>query len=529
MNFPTNFPQPNEIFFKASLEVLENIKANNIMKVDILEGTIKRVSKSYKINTIPQWVINWTYNHQDKIEISKEGKECLMIKKVRSASGIVSVSVFTKPYPCPGTCIFCPTEKNIPKSYLSNEPAVMRAVRNKYDPVSQIKSRLDQLQYSGHNLDKIELIIQGGTFSNLPRKYRESFVTACFAAVNGWPEIPKKNSFALLEEQENNEKAENRIIGLTIETRPDWINEEETKFLRALGVTRIELGVQSINDNVLELNKRGHTAHEVVKATKLLKDAGFKVCYHMMPGLPGSTLQDDMNGIKELFLNPAFKPDLLKIYPCVVTKLSELENWYQKGKFQPIGDRDLEELLIEIKKHVPPYVRIQRLGRDIPATDIIAGSKISNIRQKILSNKKVLCYCVRCREVKNKAIVNPKLRITKYEASKGMEYFLEYINKDDDTLYSLLRLRIPSEDTVYDVIKDSAIIREVHTYGKQIQIGKDGDIQHQGFGKLLIQKAEEIAKENGLKKITVISGIGARDYYSNLGYHLDNTYMIKEI
>jgi elongator complex protein 3 len=247
----------------------------------------------------------------------------------------------------------------------------------------------------------------------------------------------------------------------------------------------------------------------------------------MMPGLPGSSLKNDINCIKELFNNPKYQPDLLKIYPCVVTKYSELENWYREGKFKPVTDNDLKNLLTEIKKEIPPYVRIQRLGRDIPATNILAGSKLSNIRQVVLNDLKVKCNCVRCREVKDARIENPKLRITEYKASDGIEYFLEYTNNTNNILYSLLRLRIPLSDVQFDILKNAAIIREIHTYGEQTKIGNSGLVQHKGFGKLLIEKAENIAKENGLSKIAAISGIGAREYYQKLGYKLEDTYMVK--
>ena len=527
MNFPSNFPKPNNTYFETALVVIKEFFQEQIEpSPKALNNIIKKAASDNKLNTLPLWVISWSYNHQSQIKLPKNKLELLAIKKVRSLSGIVTVSVFTKPFSCPGNCIFCPTQKDMPKSYLNDEPAIMRAVRNNWDPAMQVVSRLKQLKFSGHDLDKIELIVQGGTFSNLPKEYREEFIASCINAVNSFPNKPHTSS--LDKAIKENENAPYKIVGITIETRPDWINHNEVKFLRKLGVTRIELGVQSIRDDILELSNRGHKITATIKATRLLKDVGLKICYHMMPGLPGSTLKNDEADMNELFTNASFQPDLLKIYPCVVTKHSQIEEWYKKDKFSPLGDNELKELLIAIKKNIPSYVRIQRLGRDIPATNIVAGSKVSNIRQVVLKELDSPCKCIRCREVKDSPIKTPRLNVTKYQASEGIEYFLEYMNPKTNELYSLLRLRLPSEP-IFETLKNTAIIREVHTYGRQTRIGEKGNAQHIGLGRQLIQEAEKIAKQEGYPKIAIISGIGVRSYYRKIGYELEQTYMVKDL
>lgn len=466
------------------------------------------------------------------IKKDKNFEEILRLKKVRSLSGIVPVAVLTKPYPCPGKCIYCPTQKAMPKSYLKDEPAVMRAKTVNFDPYRQVKLRIKQLQDTGHSTEKIELIVMGGTFSVLPLSYQKMFIKRCFDAANN--KISKK----LVTAQKINEKACNRIIGLTLETRPDEINPKVCKQFRLLGCTRVEIGVQSIYDKVLKKVKRGHSVRETINATQLLKDFGFKVCYHLMPNLPGSNPSLDLKMFKNIFQNPDFKPDMIKIYPCVVTYQAKLYDWYKKNKFKPYSTKRLLSLLIEIKKIIPPWIRINRLGRDIPVANIVAGNKISNIRQvlqKKLKEKNIRCQCIRCREIKNISLINQSIKFNKlnYIASNGKEYFLSFID-DNNLLYSMLRLRIPGKSANYEkempkVLKNSGLVRELHTYGLSLPINSKNEIasQHKGLGKKLLKKAEAITKRKGLKKICVISGIGAREYYQNLGYKSEETYMVK--
>ncbi|MCX6743865.1 MAG: tRNA uridine(34) 5-carboxymethylaminomethyl modification radical SAM/GNAT enzyme Elp3, partial [Candidatus Parcubacteria bacterium] len=419
-------------------------------------------------------------------------------------------------------------------SYLSNEPAVMRAILCQFDPFKQVKMRLDALKMTGHDTDKCELIVMGGTWSYLPKKYQDWFIKRCFDGFNG------KVSKNLAQALKLNEKVKYRVIGLTLETRPDYIDVAEIKRMRELGATRVEIGVQTIDDKILKLNKRGHLIEKTIKATKLLKDAGFKISYHMMPNLPGSTPAHDLVMFKKLFTDQNFQPDMLKIYPCVVTKTSELYKWFKQGKYKAYSDKQLLNLIIKIKKIIPPYVRISRLIRDIPKESILAGNKISNLRQLIQEEFKKtgqVCQCIRCREARNQtfSLKGLKLRIRKYKASDGLEYFLSYESKDEKILFAFLRLRI-SQKLDQNLLKklpelkDTAMIREVHTYGQLIPLNtKQKAVQHIGLGKRLIQEAEKISRKNGFKKIAVISGIGVREYYKNLGYTLWKTYMVKNL
>jgi len=472
-------------------------------------------------------IIQELIKNRVRVKLSEKLERLFRTRPIRSLSGIVNVSVLTKPYPCPGKCIYCPKEKGIPKSYLSGEPAVERAKKLKYNPYLQVKKRIEMLEYEGHPTDKIELRIIGGTWSYYPRSYQVWFVKRCFDACNN------RESKKLEEAQKLNEKAKHRIIGLSIETRPDFINIKEIKQLRQLGATMVELGVQSIYDNVLKLNKRGHGVKETIRATKLLKDAGFKVLYQMMPNLPGSNLKKDEKMFRELFSNSNFQPDLLKIYPTALLKEAFLYRWWQKGKYNPYKDKELIDLIKLIKKKIPYYVRIQRITRDIPSQSIVVGpAKISNLRQIIAKDSEKegwKCRCIRCREIKENYNPKEKLYLFRqdYNASEGKEIFLSFENKNRTKLYSLLRLRLTSQK--------KAIIRELHTYGQLRPLNYISDIyvispQHRGLGRKLVKIAERITKkEFGLNKITVISGVGVRGYYRQLGYVLGNTYMIKII
>lgn len=467
-----------------------------------------------------------------KIKRSEKFEKILKSRGIRTESGVAVIAVLTKSHPCPGKCIYCPTEKNMPKSYLSNEPAVMRAIKVNFDPYKQVKTRIKSLELNGHNTDKIELIVMGGTFSSLPKQYQKRFVYECFRACNEYNNKSKSKKSKvknldklILDEQKKNEKAKHRIVGLTLETRPDYIDEKEIENFRNLGCTRVELGVQTIFNDVLEKNKRGHLVGASVEATNLLKDAGFKINYHIMPGLYGSDLKKDYLMFKELFSNQNFQPDMLKIYPTVVTKNSVLYKLWKDSKYKPLTDKKFENFILKVKKEIiPPYVRIARLVRDIPTTSIVAGPIVSNLRQLI--EKKSACQCIRCREVRANYEIREKIILDRidYCASDGKEIFLQYVSPDKKKLFALLRLRITKNK--------SAIIREVHTYGKLIKIdSKDKTSpQHIGFGKKLILEAERITKkEFGIEKISVISGVGVRNYYRKLGYNLKNTYMIKSL
>jgi elongator complex protein 3 len=525
----------NPLYDKYIISAIKEIPAT---QADFLQLK-KKLSKEYALPIPTNADLRDRYNElleKKKIKRSEKFEKILLSRAIRTQSGVAVIAVLTKSYPCPGKCIYCPSEKNMPKSYLSNEPAVMRAIDAKFDPYRQVQNRLRSLEINGHQTDKIELIVMGGTFSYLPKFYQKNFILQCFKACNNYPKISndkfpisklseKLLDKYLLKEQKKNEKAKHRIVGLTLETRPDFIDEKEIKNFRNLGCTRVELGVQSIFDDVLKKNKRGHLVSETIKATKLLKDAGFKINYHIMPGLPGSTPAQDFKTFKELFSNPAFQPDMLKIYPTVVLKNSHLFRLWKSGLYKPLSDSKFESLILKIKNGIiPPYVRISRLVRDVPTSSIIAGPVVSNLRQIILP--KSHCQCIRCREVRANYEIKEKIVLNRidYKASGGKEIFLQYVSPDKKKLFALLRLRITSDK--------KAIIRELHTYGKLTKINKKDkkSPQHIGLGKKLIAEAEKIAKkEFKISEISVISGIGVRDYYRKLGYKLKDTYMVKYI
>jgi elongator complex protein 3 len=504
----------------------------------------KRVfSQKYRIPLLRNSQILASYQQNIKngeIKRSNSLEKILCTKNTRTLSGVTPLAILTSPFACPGECIYCPALPDVPKSYLPDEPAVMRAEANKYHPVKQIVSRLKQYQSIGHPTDKIELIIKGATWSAYPIRYRTWFITRCYLACNQL-NVAKKNyhTASLQKAQIKNETAKHRIIGINIETRPDLITPEEIKHLRLLGITKVELGVQSIYDDVLELVKRGHTVKEVSFATKLLKEAGFKVGYHLMPNLPGSSLKRDLEMFSIVFADSRFRPDSLKIYPCVVIPGTKLHQWFLRGKFKPYSQEKLEELLLEVKQVLPPYVRIDRLGRDIPANNIAGGYKKSNIRQIVqagMEKKNLYCRCIRCREVRQslKQPASINYSCSNYMASGGKEFFLTLNaspkpdlatkNKSypEQKLLSILRLRFTAGN--------KAIIRDLHTFGASLPINKSGrGVQHLGFGKKLLKKAEEICRRKKYKQLWIISGVGARQYYQKLGYRLKNTYMIKDL
>ena len=501
-----------------------------------LSSVKRKVSKSSKKpcpSNISLLKAYHTLVEKKSIKKNEKLEKILRTRPVRSLSGIVNVSVLTKPYPCPGKCIYCPNEKGMPKSYLSGEPAAERAKKLKFDPYIQVQKRIEVLEMSGHPTNKIDLRVIGGTWSYYDEKYKLWFVKKCFDACNETENAKEKYEEKsietlwkeLLKAQKKNETAKYRMIGLSFETRPDFINKKEVEELRKLGATKIELGAQSIYDDVLDLNKRGHNKKELIEATKLLKEAGFKVAYQLMLNLPGSNPKRDIEMFKEVFSNQDYKPDHLKIYPCALVKESPLYKEYLKGNYKPYTEKILIETIKSIKKDIPRYVRIERIIRDIPSNLIIeGGSKISNLRQYLENEMKKenwQCNCIRCREIKD---INIKEKVylfkEEYIASNGKELFLTFENKKRTHLYALLRLRLD---------KKQGMIRELHVYGQTASISKkDSPVQHKGLGSKLVKEAEKTTKNNNLKKIAIISGIGVRDYYrKKLNYKLQNGYMIK--
>ncbi|MDO8584227.1 MAG: tRNA uridine(34) 5-carboxymethylaminomethyl modification radical SAM/GNAT enzyme Elp3 [bacterium] len=466
----------------------------------------------------------------------KEAEKLLRIKSVRTDSGVAPVTVLTKSYPCPGKCVYCPLEARMPKSYLSSEPAAARALSLKFDPYDQVYKRVQMMELNGHEAKKIELIVKGGTWSAYPWSYRRWFIKRCFDAANHLGRKDKPRYGNLASAQKANESAGYRIIGLTIETRPDWLNEKEIMRLRELGCTRVELGVQVIDDEILTLIKRGHNVDAVARATAMLKSAGFKVDYHFMPGLPGSTVEKDVAMFKQLFSDPRFCPDMVKLYPCVVMPASELATW---KNFKPLEGDALINALIQMKSVIPRYCRLSRLIRDFPAQEIKEGNKVTNLRDTIKERMKaqgLVCQCLRCREAGHRPIMDPKTKIKLfsdvYSNAGGTEYFLSMEDEKRSTVFSFLRLRLPgSGQSILPELKGSAIVRELHTYGEALNIGGVGKdaVQHKGLGQKLMKEAERIAKEHDFSYLSVISGVGVRGYYRKLGYRLCGTYMRKRL
>jgi elongator complex protein 3 len=439
-------------------------------------------------------------------------------KPTKTISGVTPIAVMLPPRKCKhGTCLYCPS-LNVPQSYTPKSPAVLRASQVNYDAYEQIKGRIKAFEIMNHPTDKIELIVMGGTFLEYPKKFQYEFIKNCYDSLNG------KISVNLEKAKKLNEISKHRCVALCVETRPDvcikYINR-----LREFGCTRVELGVQIIDDKIYLKIKRGHTVKDVVDATQELKNAGFKIGYHVMPGLPGSNVQKDLKLFKQLFSDERFKPDQLKIYPCQVLQGSKLEEIYWKRKYKPYTKEKIEKILIQMLKFVPRYCRVMRIMREIPPDYLVAGTTRIDLRKEVekdLRESGSKLKEIRFREVgfanKEKLNKDLRLKITKYKASGGKEYFLEIINKKD-ILFGLLRLRI---------FDDKAIIRELHIYGKAISLGKLGEVQHSGLGKWLMSEAEEIVKLNKIKKLIVISGVGVREYYRKLKYRLEKSYMVKK-
>ncbi len=451
-------------------------------------------------------------------------KQIPVVKKpVRTISGVTPLTVVLKPRKCDhGTCIYCPGGGFVPQSYTNKSPAIMRALALKFDPYEQAKNRLNTLNLMNHPTDKIELIILGGTFMQYPKKYQHDFIKKCFDALNG------KGSKNLEEAKKINEASEHRCVAMCIENRPDNCSEKEIKRMLDFGCTRIEIGVQMPDDKIYKKTNRGHGVKDVVEATRKLKDAGFKVGYHIMPGLPGSNEKKDLGLFKKIFDDENFRPDQLKIYPCQVIEDSPLARTYKKINFKPYDEKQTEKIIKEMMKIIPEYCRVMRVMREFPKEKLIEGVEKLDLRKDIeinLRKNKIKIQEIRMREIgfnkgfdSNKKL---KLKILEYSASGGKEFFLQFVN-EKNILFGLLRLRIS---------KGKAIIRELHVYGQAIGLGEKSKSasQHRGFGKLLMKKAEEIAKKNGIKKISVISGVGVREYYRNLGYNLKGGYMVKKL
>jgi elongator complex protein 3 len=458
----------------------------------------------------------------------------IRMKPIRSLSGVTTVTVLTKPYPCPGQCIFCPSDARMPKSYLPDEPGAARAFQNQFDPYLQVKSRLDSYLAVGHPIDKIELLILGGTWTAYPPDYREWFVRRCLDAMNGL------ESSSLADAQTANESAASRNVGLVIETRPDEITFSVLAHLRALGVTKVQMGAQSLDEHILALNQRGHTPADTLRACATLRAAGFKIVLHWMPNLLGATLDSDYADFVRLW--QGYCPDEIKIYPTQLLEGTDLYTFWQQGDYHPYSTEELINLIADLKLTIPPYCRVDRVIRDIPSPHVVAGNKRSSLRQDVLAElnrRGQSCGCIRCHEVRGKVVVPETLRLddTIYNPVDAEEHFLNY-RTPDDHIAGYLRLSLPHQDgkesQIHELMPDlenAALIREVHVYGQALGVGKEqhGAAQHIGLGTTLLQKAEEIACAHGYHRLAVISAIGTRKYYEGRGFQRGQLYLVKEI
>lgn len=522
---------------KACREIIEHLMSiHNPTREDINLLKIKTAGK-YKLKQI--------ISNAELIQALKPNEKTLLPlfrrKLVRTISGVTVVAVMTKPWPCPknNPCAYCPGGPvyGVPQSYTGFEPAAMRGIQNKFDPYLQVSSRIAQLEAIGHPVDKVEVIIMGGTFPAMPIEYQKHFVQRCLDAVT------KEKSHSIEEAKKIAEKSKIRNVGITVETRPDWAKEMHVDHMLSMAVTRVELGVQNIYDDIYELVDRNHTVQDVIESTRILKDAGLKIVYHLMPGLPGTNFKRDLKAFKKIFTNPDFKPDMIKIYPCLVIKRTKAYEWWKKGKYKPYSTEEAAELIVEVKKIIPPWIRIMRVQRDIPAFLIEAGVNRSNLRQLVLQKLKeqqIRCRCIRCREIGHRLLMDKvtpdpnsiKIFTIKEKASEGEEIFISAEDPTSDVLVGYLRLRIPSKKAHRPEIisETSSIVRELHVYGSLVPVGKHiaKAWQHKGYGGILLSEAERISEEDyDRKKVVIISALGTKQYYRRFGYDYDGPYVSK--
>ncbi len=454
----------------------------------------------------------------------------IRMKPMRTLSGVTTVTVLTKPYPCPGECIFCPTDVRMPKSYLPDEPGAMRALHHAFDPFDQVAVRIEALHAVGHPTDKIELLILGGTWSAYRKDYQEWFLRRCLDAMNGM------ESESLEAAQTLNENATHRNVGLVIETRPDHVKPKEITWLRKLGVTKVQMGAQSLDDHILDVNKRGHTVAETHRAVALLRAAGFKIVLHWMPNLLGSSPQSDREDFIRLWNGLA--PDEIKIYPTQLLENADLYQYWQRGEYKPYSTEELVDLIADIKTSIPRYCRVNRVIRDIPSDNVVEGNKRTSLRQDVhrkLKARGEKCACVRCREVRGKHVAVGALQLDDlvYQTDFAEEHFISWVTPEDK-LAGFLRLSLPgpnSPDTGLADLERAAIIREVHVYGQSLQVGEEkrGAAQHTGLGTKLLEQADQIARDQGFRRMAVISAIGTRFYYLNRGFERGSLYLIKDL
>ncbi|MEI7648757.1 MAG: tRNA uridine(34) 5-carboxymethylaminomethyl modification radical SAM/GNAT enzyme Elp3 [Methanomicrobiales archaeon] len=494
------------------------------------------ICKKYRLSAVPK---NSAILFAAEPEEKKILRKILLVKPTRTLSGVAPVAVMTSPAPCPhGKCLPCPGGPEhpyqSPQSYTGEEPAALRAREHNYDPFMQVHARLEQFELLGHRVDKVELIVMGGTMTARPPDYQEQFVSRCIESMNTYPGgTPALEPPDVVSVENDNERAAVRCVAITFETRPDWCRREHIDRMLALGVTKVELGVQHVDDAILTYNRRGCTVEDTVAANTLLRDAGLKVGFHMMPNLPTSTIDSDKMMFDTIFTDPRFMPDFLKIYPTLVTPGSEIEKHWEQGIYAPYPEDELIELIAYAKSQIPEFVRLQRIQRDIPAKLIVAGSKHSNFRQLAQNRLKDTgrkCRCIRCREIgRHPSLAEPEIRMKQYECCGGTEHFISAVS--NDSLIGFTRLRFPS--MVYrPELEDAALMRELHVYGSLVPVGRDAEPeewQHRNYGRVLLARAEEITTEAGFSRLAVMSGMGVRPYYRRQGYERAGPYMVKEM
>ena len=522
----------SEDFLHACKEICEKLSQIDNLGKSQIKNEIKEVCAKYALERLPRnSEILSSATEEQFLKLQK----VLLKKPVKSASGVTVIAIMPKPFACPhGRCTFCPggTEINTPNSYTGKEPVTLSAIEDDYEPGTQIKRRIEQLIAFGHDPTKLELVIVGGTFLFMPDEYQRNFIKSCYDAINGF------ESSSLEDAKRNNEKAKMRNVGFTIETKPDYCQQKHVDMMLDYGTTRVEIGVQSLTERVYNIVNRGHNLQQVISSFQIAKDAGYKVVAHMMPGLPTMSPKEDIADFKKLFEMKEFKPDMLKIYPALVLKDTPLYDDYKLGNYKPYSTEEMINVLTESKKMVPKWVRIMRVQREITTDEIIDGPKMGNLRQKVhqeLEKQGTSCKCIRCREAglnNKKEFSEFKLERIDYDACGGKEVFLSF-NDENDLTYGFLRLRKPSQNAHREEITDkTSIVRELHVLGKAVGIGEQEEFsfQHQGIGKRLMMKAEEIAATDlSSNKLCVISAVGTREYYRKLNYKNNGPYMAKEL
>ena len=551
---------------KACRTIIDDIINGKISTRRELEVEKRQLCRDLKLS---RFMSNADILEYAKPEEKERVSGILKKKPTRTMSGVAIVAVMCHPHKCPhGRCFYCPESDIAPPSYTGEEPAALRGRMYEFHPYIQCFNRLKQLKKIGHPIDKVELIIMGGTFPSRDLCYQQWFTSQCLKAMTDFGLIIENkpnnydynldldeirtfekgilktyppNDYVLIDDvQRANENSKVRCVGMTFETRPDYCKKEHINRMLDFGVTRVELGVQTLSDDLYVKIKRGHTIADVIEANQLLRDSAIKVAMHMMPGLFVNEKQD-LKMFKQLFTDENFKPDMLKIYPCLVTEGSELYDLWQNGGYEPYSDEEAVELIVKIKQILPKWVRTMRIQRDIPSTLIEAGVKKSNLGELVynrLEEENINCQCIRCREIGHKktsqeyTLDDFEMFKETYTACNGEENFLSIEDVNEESIAGFLRLRFPSENHFRGEIRDkTALVRELHVYGNMIKIGgKNPKIgQHTGFGEKLLKEAENLSIENGKDEIAIISGIGSRNYYRKFGYERVGPYMVKKL